>query len=94
MKSILILCAALVLSSCMQGPPRHWQHPKVPSSQWGADHNKCKRQADKYLGTKPAYQSEQNISSYDEKMRLYNVGKKQKELVADCMRRAGYVPMK
>jgi len=93
-KHWILFAAALILTSCMQSPTRHWQHPKLPSSQWGSDHNKCKRAADKYLGTLPSYQADQNISSYDEQMRIYNVGKKRTKLVSDCMRKAGYVPMK
>ena len=94
MKTLWILPAVLLLGACMQTAPNYWQHPKLPSSQWGSDHTKCKRAVDKYLGAKPAYQADQQLSTYDENMRIYNVGKKQKELVADCMRKRGYVPMR
>ncbi len=94
MKTLFLGCALLMLASCMQSAPKYWQHPKLPSSQWGTDHNKCKRAADKYLGLNASYQADQDISSYSEQMRQYEVGKKQKTLVADCMRKAGYVPMR
>ena len=93
-KHAFVLLAALSVSACMQSTPRHWQHKTIPSSQWGSDHNRCKRAADRYLGAKPAYQADQQISDYNEQMRVYNVKKKHGKLVSDCMRKAGYVPMR
>ncbi|MDV7338066.1 hypothetical protein RYZ26_00565 [Terasakiella sp. A23] len=94
MKKIVMGLAVLALSACMQSVPKHWQHPKLPSSQWGSDHTKCKRAADKYLGLIASYEADQDISSFSEQMRQYDAAKKQKKLVADCMRKAGYVPMR
>ncbi len=94
MRALFMVISFSLLAGCMQSTPRYWQHKTIPSSQWGADYNKCKRSVDRYLGLNPRYQADQGLDKYSESMRVYEVGKKQKEMVADCMRRAGYVPMK
>jgi len=92
---ILISCSLLlVLSACFTAPPKYWQHKTVPSAQWNSDHNKCKRAVDRHLGLTSAYEADQGLDQYSEQMRRYEVGKKQKKLVATCMRKAGYVPIR
>lgn len=85
------------LAGCMSTAPIHWKHPKHPSSQWSSDHQRCKRATDKYLGKQTRYQADLDIGtgdSYAEQMRVYEVAKKQKKLVAECMYKRGYFPMK
>lgn len=88
-----VFLTGVFLAGCMQTTPMHWQHKTIPSSQWGSDHQRCKRAADKYLGLSGSFEADQGLSQYDEQMRVYEAGKKQKKLVADCMRKAGYVPL-
>ncbi|WP_135081865.1 hypothetical protein [Terasakiella sp. SH-1] len=73
--------------------PTYWQHKTIPSSQWRNDQNRCKRAVDKHLSLNKRYHADQGLNHYDEQMRLYDVGKKQKKLVATCMRKLGYVPV-
>ncbi len=92
--SLFILGAVTLLAACTQTAPKYWQHKTIPSSQWASDHNRCKRAVDKYLGLNRSYHADQGQSRYDDQMRLYEVAKKQKKLVADCMRKQGYVPVR
>ncbi|SCA57202.1 conserved exported hypothetical protein [Candidatus Terasakiella magnetica] len=95
MKSALIaLSVLIVLSGCMgASSPVYWKHKTLPSSQWRTDQNRCKRAVDKHLGLDYRNHADQGLSMYDEQMRQYEVGKKQKKLLNSCMRRLGYVPM-
>lgn len=93
MRVIMMMCGLLVLSGCMASAPQHWQHKSIPSSEWRGDERACKRAVDRYLGRNSTYHADQSLSTYDERMRVYEVGKKQKKLVADCMRKKGYVPI-
>jgi hypothetical protein len=91
------LCFVGLLVGCSTTPPKYWQHPSIPSSEWGSDLQRCKRATDKYLGKQERYQVDMGMSqddSYAEQMRVYEVGKKQKELVGECMYKLGYSPIK
>jgi len=94
MRFVISLCAVALLSGCFSKPPVYWQHKTIPSEKWSSDKRRCTRAVDKHLGLTAAYHADQQISTYDERMRVYEVGKKQKKLVADCMRKLGYVPVR
>ncbi len=92
MRNVLVLCSLVLLSGCFSAPPKYWQHKSIAPEQWGDDHRRCKRAADKYLERTPRYFADQGLSDYEAQMRLYDAGKKRDKLVADCMRKLGYVP--
>jgi len=96
-KWMISLFVVGLLTGCMSSSPKYWQHRTIPSNQWSSDHNKCKRATDKYLGRYASYQADTDIGNrdaYADQMREYEVGKKQKKMVTDCMRKRGYVPIK
>lgn len=93
-RSIFILGGIFLLSACVQTAPKYWQHKTLPSSQWNTDHNRCKRSVDKHLGLDNRFHADQGLDDYSERMRVYEVGKKQKSMVSNCMRKHGYVPIR
>jgi hypothetical protein len=93
-QGIVLIATVVALTGCMKSAPKYWQHKTIPSEQWSSDHSRCKRAVDKHLGLYSTYEADQNLDQYSEQMRRYEVGKKQKKLVADCMRKLGYVPVR
>lgn len=90
----LVIISVIFLAGCMQSATNYWQHKSISSDQWSSDHNRCKRAVDRHLGLTRSYEADQGLSQYDEQMRLYEVSNKQKKLVAECMRKLGYVPVR
>jgi outer membrane biogenesis lipoprotein LolB len=94
MRYMLIFLCIGILTGCASPAPRHWQHKSIPSEQWKTDQRRCQRAAEKYLGLNDAYHADQDLNTYDERMRQFEVGKKLGQLVSDCMRKRGYVPIR
>ena len=93
MKKLVLIGMVVSLSACGAASTKYWKHKSIPSSQWNSDYRKCQRATDKHLGLNESYHADQNLTQYGEQMRLYKLGKKQNELIGDCMRRLGYTPI-
>ena len=89
---MILGATSVMLGACMTPAPSHWQHKSIPSDQWRSDQKRCERAVDRHLGLFEKYHADRDISEYDERMRVYEVRKKQAELVGECMRKLGYVP--
>jgi hypothetical protein len=94
MRPVILLMPLILLTGCFSSPPAYWQHKTIPSDQWNRDKISCTRAAEKKLGLENKYHADQGLSNYDEQMRLYEAGKKLNKMVAICMQRLGYVPVR
>lgn len=90
---VLSVLLMMGLSGCM-GRTAHWGHPEKPMDQWQADQKKCQRAAQKELGLDFSMTADQGLSQYDESMRLYELNKRETQMVAGCMTRMGYRALK
>lgn len=84
------------LAGCTSTPPA-WRNPAVPSDQWAAEVDACRRWATReserdvvradYGGTGIT-----SAGDYRTLMTRYEIGKQRDALTARCLRAKGYVP--
>lgn len=91
-KGPVYLGILVLLGGCYQpSTAKNWQHKSIPPAQWAKDYHKCQRAADRYLIKDGRYNYEESASQYDQQMQAFKVGKKQSNLISNCMKRLGYV---